>query len=389
MKFEDRLGDSRASSKSSKRPRFPRGSTVALREGIGLVRQLTAELDGVERKIEVSREARRVSRSFGRWRNRSVRTDEYLTRRAKRSVSLSPRSLRASLACRASAAEAIEYSLVSPRKRIRPILVLAAGEALGAEHDRYFNVRVCVEMVHTYSLVHDDFRRWMTTICVAVDDGITRCSASGAILAVTALDRSFRPDERGKAIRVARERRLAAVRDLAACGGRRGHGRRTEADILAEVRPPTFESSSRYIVGRPVPCRGSVRIGSILAGADPLRLDRLIVTASDRTRFQIADDLLDELGDSGATGNRPAAIVSEEIDGPRDGSASRVHGRYARASRASARNHWSSSARTRAAEKWRRISAGALKSIAECRERSAATCSSSPRLAKSREEGSA
>jgi geranylgeranyl diphosphate synthase type II len=52
--------------------------------------------------------------------------------------------------------EAMRYSLLAGGKRVRPVLALATARALGAEPERYLHVAVAIELIHTYSLIHDD-----------------------------------------------------------------------------------------------------------------------------------------------------------------------------------------------------------------------------------------
>src|SRR5262245_40933244 len=52
--------------------------------------------------------------------------------------------------------EAVRYSVFAGGKRIRPLLVLAAGEAVGGVREELLPLACAVEMIHTYSLVHDD-----------------------------------------------------------------------------------------------------------------------------------------------------------------------------------------------------------------------------------------
>jgi geranylgeranyl diphosphate synthase type II len=52
--------------------------------------------------------------------------------------------------------EAMRYSLLAGGKRVRPVLALATARALGAEPERYLPVAVALELIHTYSLIHDD-----------------------------------------------------------------------------------------------------------------------------------------------------------------------------------------------------------------------------------------
>ncbi|MFV1964273.1 MAG: polyprenyl synthetase family protein, partial [Pirellulaceae bacterium] len=58
--------------------------------------------------------------------------------------------------CPAELRDAIRYSLLSPGKRLRPLLVLMAAESCGCFRGRALPAAVAVEMIHTYSLIHDD-----------------------------------------------------------------------------------------------------------------------------------------------------------------------------------------------------------------------------------------
>ena len=86
--------------------------------------------------------------------------------------------------------EALRYPLESGGKRIRPVLCLAAGEALGAEAERCLPAAVALELVHTFSLVHDDLpalddddeRRGRPSAHVAFGEGVALL-AGDALLA--------------------------------------------------------------------------------------------------------------------------------------------------------------------------------------------------------------
>src|SRR5689334_16469914 len=52
--------------------------------------------------------------------------------------------------------EAMRYSLLAGGKRVRPVLALATARALGAEPKRFLPVASAIELIHTYSLIHDD-----------------------------------------------------------------------------------------------------------------------------------------------------------------------------------------------------------------------------------------
>src|SRR5689334_16672101 len=110
--------------------------------------------------------------------------------------------------------QAMRYSLMAGGKRLRPILVLAAGEAFGASTDDLMPAACAFEMIHTYSLIHDDLpamdnddlRRGRPTCHKAFDEA-TAILAGDALLTwafrVLALDAPCRNSERQ--IRVIRE----------------------------------------------------------------------------------------------------------------------------------------------------------------------------------------
>ena len=227
-------------------------------------------------------------------------TDEYLRRRTtevdaalgelvrERRARVEPRLL-----------EAMEYSLTSPGKRIRPILVLAAAEALGADPRPLLPFACAAEMVHAYSLIHDD-------LPAMDDDDLRRGRPTNhkvfgeavAILAGDALlTEAFAVLSADGGLSA--ERRLAAIRELAVAAGAEGMVGGQTADILAEgaeADPRRVESIHRRKTGALL--RACVRIGAILAGADARALASLSAYGEAiGLAFQIADDLLDELGE--------------------------------------------------------------------------------------------
>ena len=60
--------------------------------------------------------------------------------------------------------EAMAYSLEAGGKRLRPLLLFATLQAFGKERNLEVGAACALEMIHTYSLIHDDLPRWMTTI---------------------------------------------------------------------------------------------------------------------------------------------------------------------------------------------------------------------------------
>src|SRR5262249_45391873 len=85
--------------------------------------------------------------------------------------------------------EAVRYAVLGPGKRLRPVLLLAAGEAIGGSRDDLLPGACAVEMIHAFSLVHDDLpaldddalRRGRPTVHVAFDEA-TAVLAGDALL---------------------------------------------------------------------------------------------------------------------------------------------------------------------------------------------------------------
>jgi geranylgeranyl diphosphate synthase type II len=193
--------------------------------------------------------------------------------------------------------KAMRYSVFAGGKRLRPVLVIAGAEAVGGRMDDVMPTACAVEMIHTYSLIHDDlpamdnddFRRGSPTNHKVFGEAL-------AILAGDAL--------------LTLAFRLLADNVPAASGGERLHG------ILVEIADAAgssgmvggqvadIESEGKPADGRIVDyihthktaalIRASIRSGAILAGATPQQLDALGV-AGDALglAFQIMDDILD------------------------------------------------------------------------------------------------
>jgi len=198
--------------------------------------------------------------------------------------------------------EAIRYSLLVGGKRIRPILCLAAAEAIGGEAETVLPAACALEMIHTYSLIHDDlpamdnddFRRGRPTSHKVFGEGL-------AILAGDALlTEAFRllTDREGTP-GTPPERLLDVAREIAEAAGHRGMVGGQVQDIRAEgetVGLETLYAIHRRKTGALL--RVSVRAGAILAGAGEEALAALSNYGGKiGLAFQIADDILNVEGD--------------------------------------------------------------------------------------------
>ena len=204
---------------------------------------------------------------------------------------------------------AMRYSLLAGGKRLRPALVLAAGEAFGADTDDLMPAACAIEMIHTYSLIHDDLpamdnddlRRGRPTCHKAFGEAVA-ILAGDALLTqafrVLAADAPKRDAERQ--VRVIREVATAAGTVEALIGGQM-------ADIESEgenVDGSTLEYIHRSKTGAMI--AASVVVGGIVAGANGDQIEKLRAYGQCiGLAFQIADDILDVTSTSEQLGKTP------------------------------------------------------------------------------------
>jgi geranylgeranyl diphosphate synthase type II len=195
---------------------------------------------------------------------------------------------------------AIRYSLFAGGKRIRPVLLLGAAEAVGGSSGDALPGAAAIEMIHTYSLIHDDLpamdndslRRGRPTSHVVFGEAV-------AVLAGDALlTHAFQILAAASGTSV--ERRLQAISVLARAAGTEGLIGGQVVDLESQGKPAptgTLEFIHRAKTGALM--RAAAEMGAILGGG----------SASDRERlggfgeevglaFQIVDDILDVVGDA-------------------------------------------------------------------------------------------
>lgn len=207
---------------------------------------------------------------------------------------------------------AMQHGLLGGGKRLRPILVYAAGRALGAETDALDSPAAAVELIHAYSLVHDDLpsmddddlRRGRPTVHKAFDEA-TAILAGDALqtLAFDILARHEHP------------RTGAMIRVLAEASGRDGMAAGQALDLGAVGGQPNVESlvdMHRHKTGALI--RAAVRLGALMAvpetDARMAALDRY--AAAIGLAFQIHDDVLDVTGDTATLGKTSGADAARE-----------------------------------------------------------------------------
>ncbi len=216
--------------------------------------------------------------------------------------------------------EAMRYSLLAGGKRIRPVLCLATGRAIGQPLDDLLGAAAALEMIHTYSLVHDDLpamdddvlRRGQPTSHVKYGEGVAILAGDGLFAeAIGAL----------AAVPAPPERVLEAVALLSAATGVEGMVGGQYIDVAAQSLD---EEGLRHLhslkTGRLI--RASVEVALAIGGLDergrePCRRFATLIGLL----FQIVDDILDvtgsdeELGKTHGTDERHGKVTYVSLYG--------------------------------------------------------------------------
>jgi farnesyl diphosphate synthase len=213
--------------------------------------------------------------------------------------------------------EGMRYSVLGGGKRLRPILVYVTGESLDVPLEKLDSAAAAVELIHVYSLVHDDLpamdnddlRRGRPTCHRAFDEAT-------AILvgdALQALAFSVIADDTQSGVSPAA--RLEMIRALAHGIGTSGMAGGQAIDLAAVGRVLTvaeIENMHRRKTGALI--EASVMLGAIAAeSADRSKLDALRGFAADiGLAFQIQDDILDVEGNVATLGKTPGADAAKQ-----------------------------------------------------------------------------
>ena len=217
--------------------------------------------------------------------------------------------------------DAMQYSVLAGGKRLRPLFLAETCRMYGGRRELAEPLMAALEMIHNYSLVHDDlpamdndeYRRGRKTTWVAYGEGMA-VLAGDALLnfafetALEAFDRCRTAQETAGVVR--------AVKLLARNAGIYGMVGGQCADLEAEKRPEdTCAEELAYIHKHKTACmiESGFVIGGILAGAPEADIDKLQKIAENTgIAFQIQDDILDVTGDSEELGKLTG---SDEKDG--------------------------------------------------------------------------
>ena len=199
--------------------------------------------------------------------------------------------------------QAMRYSLLAGGKRIRPVLALATAEALGRDPDDLLPFAAAIEMIHTYSLIHDDLpamdddelRRGQATCHVVFGEDVAILAGDGLFAEALRLALSEQAGEPAGLI--------AAARELTAAVGVDGMVGGQFLDVTADGRPapPELRRLHELKTGRLI--AASVSCVVLLCGASgpaTIALGRFAEELG--VVFQIVDDILDVTGDDAELG---------------------------------------------------------------------------------------
>lgn len=200
--------------------------------------------------------------------------------------------------------QSMNYSLVGGGKRIRPVLALASAEVVGGNPEGILPAAVSLELIHTYSLIHDDLP--------AMDNDDYRrgrlsnhkvFGEANAILAGDALLTYAFELLADQQIGVS-ERQLRIIREVAIAVGKAGMVGGQAADMAGEGRTLTMnEIEEIHKAKTGALLTVSSRLGGILAGGTEQQVEALTAYAQALgLAFQIKDDILDVVGDSETLG---------------------------------------------------------------------------------------
>ncbi len=202
--------------------------------------------------------------------------------------------------------ESMAYSVNAGGKRLRPVLVLWTAELLGGVKEQVMPIACALELLHTYSLIHDDLP------CMDDDDlrrGMpTNHKVYGETIALLAgdalLTRAFEVIAKASEAGANPADVLKVVKEVGEAAGSLGMVGGQVVDILSEGKEIDLETL-KYIHAHKTGAlfRACIRSGAIMSGASTDDLNRLTAFAEDLGLvFQITDDILDVVGDEAKLG---------------------------------------------------------------------------------------
>lgn len=211
--------------------------------------------------------------------------------------------------------EAMRYSVFAGGKRLRPTLVIAAGELFDAPEDELLPTACALEMIHTYSLIHDDLpamdndtlRRGRATNHVVFGEALAILAGDALLTQAFIALSGYATNNDARKVRVIAEIAQAAGTVQALIGGQ-VLDMQHEGDL--NVTNTQLEEIHRGKTGALIRC--AIRVGAIIGGASENELAALTEYSEKAgLAFQVADDVLDATATSeilGKTAGKDAAV---------------------------------------------------------------------------------
>ncbi|WP_416427091.1 polyprenyl synthetase family protein [Pseudomonas sp. App30] len=213
--------------------------------------------------------------------------------------------------------QAMRYSVMNGGKRVRPLLVYAACEALGAPAEQANGAACAVELIHAYSLVHDDLpamddddlRRGQPTTHKAFDEACAILAGDGlqSLAFEALLDERLSPQ--GEAVRL---QMAMALAQAAGPGGMVGGQAIDLGSVGKKLDQGALELMHRHKTGALI--EASVQLGALASGrANPAQRQALKTYAQAiGLAFQVQDDILDVESDTATLGKRQGADIARD-----------------------------------------------------------------------------
>jgi len=255
---------------------------------------LTSQLDTAQKPADAA-QTQAAEKFLLQWRDRADQVEVQLLEHLSRWTSGSPSKL----------AEAIEYSLMAPGKRLRPLLALWAAETVCGDYSIAFPPAVAVEMIHCYSLIHDDLpamddddlRRGRPTCHIKFDES-TAILAGDALqpMAFAVLSHSFQPQH----LALQACQRLSVAAGPVALVGGQADDLQAEATDWTEALTVEQMDDAKALLARiharktGAMIRVSLELGALAAQATSEQMAAIgEYGQAIGQSFQIVDDLLD------------------------------------------------------------------------------------------------
>jgi geranylgeranyl diphosphate synthase type II len=211
---------------------------------------------------------------------------------------------------------AMRYSLLAGGKRLRPILCLASAEAVGGDRRMAMPAACAIELIHTYSLIHDDLpamdndtmRRGRPTLHVVAGEGMAILAGDGL------LTEAFHLLSREPATHdpVTMARKLRVIETIAAAAGPVGMVGGQAIDLASVTPapgagpPPSLDAAALRVMHAKKTgalIRASATTGAIMGGGTDAQVESVGRAGAELgLAFQIVDDILDVEGESAALG---------------------------------------------------------------------------------------